>query len=98
MLAYILSIFLSFVPALVIFFAKRGKSAYVSFHAMQALLIWVAAGFLIACLVALNLSRGAPVILMVTFLVLLVGAAKATGGEEFEMPLVGRFVRQVAGL
>lgn len=81
-----------------ILFLVLEKDKYVRFHAMQSIVFWVTVivvnmvlGFTI--ILALIL----PILWIIEFILWLVLIYKSWQGEEWEMPVLGKFARQFLG-
>ena|SRR5258706_11662786 len=81
----------------VIFLVLDGKDKYVKFHAMQSIVFGVAAFILNTVLgFTIVLAILVPILLIVEFVLWLMLIYKAWQGEEWEIPVVGKFARQFA--
>lgn len=81
---------------LVVWLVKRGEDAYAEWHAREALnfnlsvmLYTIASAILILALVGIILL---PVVLVSWFVLVIVGAVKASNNEYYRYPLTIRFV------
>lgn len=105
MLAYVLAIFTSWLGPLILWLVKKDQSKFVAFHAVQALVL-MGAVFLVGVaaniLAALHLGLLAyPVAFLVGLggLILnILAAIAANKGQWYEMPVVGKYARQFAGI
>ena len=102
MLAYILGIFTSFVGPLVLWLLKKGRSKFVAFHALQALLLhmillvgYALSIFLIYFLIGLVIY---PMFFVLGLVLSIVVGMAAGKGEWFEVPVIGKIARWLAGL
>jgi uncharacterized membrane protein len=90
-LAYVLG------PVTGVIFLILEKDAFVRFHAMQSIVVFVA-------LIALQWAMGLTLVLLVlvplvgilSFVLWLILIYKAWQGEEWEVPLLGKVARQLA--
>ena len=93
---------LGWVVGLIIFFIKSKDSKFVAFHALQASLFQLAIAFLVwLCVCTFFLV--VPLILAVIFGLMgiiypIIGMIKASNGELWEYPFVGKFCRRQVGL
>lgn len=111
-LAYVLGIFVPLLAPLIIFFVKKDQSRFVAFHALQSLLmdaallllgivvgiISVILAFAHLGLVAFFLTMAVWALGFVVFVLKIIGAIKANGGQLWVAPVVGSFVRQRAAV
>ena len=73
------------------------KDPYVRFHAMQSIVFSVAAFVLNMVLgITLILALALPLLWIVEFVLWLLLIYKAWQGQEWELPVVGKFARQLA--
>lgn len=102
LIAYIGGAFVSFIVPLVIYFIKKDQSKFVAFHAMQAMIFHIA--ILICYFIGVPLIAvliGIPIVLAVGILSIVfsvIAALAANKGEWYEIPVVGKFARQQAGV
>lgn len=101
MLAYILGLFTSFVGPLVLWLLKKGRSKFVAYHALQALLLhmvllvgYALSLFLIYFLIGLVIY---PMFFILGLVLSVVVGVAAGKGEWFEIPLLGPAARRLAG-
>jgi len=104
--------YLSFIPAVIFLFKEPYRSnAFIRFHSLQCLLLWLACiafGSLLRLLglVMFWIPGVGPLLLMVivtvsclaAFLLWMVLVVKAAQGEAFKLPLIGDFAGQRAEL
>ena len=102
MLSYILGIFTGFVGPLVLWLIKKDQSKFVAYHALQALILhavvvigYILSGFLVIMLIGF-LTYPAFFILGLVFSI--IAGMAANRGEWYEIPVIGKFARQQAGL
>lgn len=102
MLSYLLGIFTGFIGPLVLWLIKKDQSKFVAFHALQALILhgvvvigYVLSSFMIILLIGF-LTYPAFFILGLVFSIL--AGLAANRGEWYEIPVIGKFARQSAGL
>jgi uncharacterized protein len=100
MVAYLGLIFFAFLPPAAVYLIKRGESAYVRYHAAQALNLWITVfcytlsfviigGILMLDTVSAGLSIGIPLIVAAGVAMLgyaVRGAAAASRGSEYRLP------------
>jgi uncharacterized membrane protein len=80
----------------VIFFILE-KDSFVRFHAMQSIVFSVAAMFLNMVLgFTIILAIHLPLIWILEFILWLLLIYRASQGQEWEMPFLGKFARQLA--
>lgn len=83
-------------PVTGVLFLILEKDPYVKFHAMQSIVVFLSLMVLDFVLVlSLFLSALVPVVGILGFVLWLVLIYKAWQGEEWEVPLVGKLVRQL---
>ncbi|HWA52435.1 MAG TPA: DUF4870 domain-containing protein [Patescibacteria group bacterium] len=71
------------------------KDKYVRFHAMQSIVFWVATTLIWMVLgFTIILLFFAPIFFIAAFILWLVLVYKAWQGEEWEIPVLGKFARQ----
>ena len=102
MLSYILGIFTGFIGPLVLWLIKKDQSKFVAYHALQALFLhavvtigYLVSSVLIAVLVGL-LTYPAFFVLGLAFSI--IAGLAANRGEWYEIPVIGKFARQSAGV
>ena len=102
MLAYLLGIVTGFLGPLVIWLIKKDQSKFVAYHGLQALLLhavvtvgYILSGFLTVFLVGL---LGYPVFFLLGLVYALLAGLAANRGEWYEIPVIGPFARQSAGV
>jgi uncharacterized protein len=113
LLAYVLGFFVPLLAPAVIFFVKRQESRFVAFHAMQSMAIDLVVLALIFPLIIVSIVLGMlgplalltfllwPIyffIMLAAFVLQVVAAIKAYGGELFPIPVVGAMIQQRTGL
>jgi len=105
MLAYILAIFTSWLGPLILFLVKKDQSKFVAFHAIQALvlmgavfLVYVAANILSVLHLGLIALPIAMLVGFGGFVLNILAAIAANKGQWYEMPIVGKYARQFAGI
>ncbi|KKR37875.1 hypothetical protein A2210_00310 [Candidatus Woesebacteria bacterium RIFOXYA1_FULL_40_18] len=84
-------------PVTGVIFLVLEKDPYVRFHAMQSIVFSVAAFVLNMVLgITLILALALPLLWIVEFVLWLLLIYKAWQGQEWELPVVGKFARQLA--
>lgn len=81
----------------VLFLIISGKDAYVKFHAMQSIVVFVVL-FVLQWILGLTLVLLplVPLVGIASFVLWLVLIYKAWQGEEWEVPVVGKIARNLA--
>ena len=102
MIAYVLGFFFPIIGPLIIWLIKKDQSRFVSYHALQALIFTAVtsvattvAWFLTAVLIGWLLV---PVVGIVHLAFCILAAMAANRGEWYEIPAIGKFARQSAGV
>jgi len=74
------------------------KDKYVRFHAMQSIVFWATA-FILDMLLGLTiiLALVLPILWIAEFVLWLILIYKAWQGEEWELPVLGKFAKQFLG-
>ena len=105
MIAYVLAIFTSWLGPLILWLVKKDQSKFVAYHCLQALLLMaamfvvgVAANILTVLHLGLIAWPVAGLIGLVAFVLNILAALAANKGDWYEMPVVGKFARQIAGV
>lgn len=102
MLSYILGIFTGFLGPLILWLVKKDQSKFVAYHALQALLLHavVVLGYLLSSflLVVLIGFLTYPAFFVLGLVYSLLAGIAANKGEWYEIPVIGAFARQSAGL
>lgn len=102
MLAYVLAFFTSWIGPLILWLVKKDQSKFVAFHAVQALVL-VAAVFVVGVIANILHIIGLGIIAYPVFGLVVLGALvlevlAAYKGDWYEMPVVGKYARQIAGI
>ncbi len=85
-------------PITGVIFLILEKDSYVRFHAMQSIVFSVVAFVLNMVLgFTIILALIVPILWIAEFILWLVLIYKAWQGEEYELPVLGKFARQFAG-
>lgn len=89
-LAYLLG------PITGVVFFIIGKDKFVKFHAMQSIVVFTAL-FLLQMVMGITivLALFIPIVMLVGFILWLLLIYKAWQGEEWEVPFLGKYVRQL---
>jgi uncharacterized Tic20 family protein len=102
MLAHLLGIITSFIGPLIIYLIKKDQSKFVAYHAMQALIFQavIFIGYIIGGVLAFIgvgfLLNTALWVLNLVFAI--IAGLAANRGEWYEIPVIGKFARQQAGV
>lgn len=84
-------------PVTGVIFLVIEKDPYVRFHAMQSIVFSVAAFVLNMVLgITIILALALPLLWIVEFVLWLLLIYKAWQGQEWELPVIGKFARQLA--
>ncbi len=85
-------------PVTGIIFLVIEKDAYVRFHAMQSIVVFIGL-FVLQFILGLTifLLPLVPIVGIATFVLWLLLIYKAWQGEKWEVPLLGKFAKQLAG-
>ncbi len=84
-------------PITGVIFLVIEKDPYVRFHAMQSIVYSVAAFVLNMVLgITIILALALPLLWIVEFVLWLLLIYKAWQGQEWELPVIGKFARQLA--
>ncbi len=84
-------------PITGVIFLVLEKDPYVRFHAMQSIVFSVAAFVLNMVLgITIILALTLPILWIVEFVLWLLLIYKAWQGQEWELPVIGKFARQLA--
>lgn len=91
-LAYVLG------PVTGIIFLILEKDPFVRFHAVQSIVVFTLLWFILPWVLGLTviLLVLAPIVWVVSFVLWLMCIYKAWMGEEWEVPVLGKFARQLA--
>lgn len=84
-------------PVSGVLFLALEKDKYVRFHAMQSII--VLGGLIVLWFIlpfTIILIFFVPLIMLLYFVLMLILVYKAWQGEEWEVPIVGKFARQMA--
>ena len=102
MLAYILGIFTSFLGPLIIWLIKKDQSKFVAYHGMQALLFHavIVVGYILSSFLAVFMIGFLtyPLFGILSLVYSIIAGLAANKGEWYEIPFVGKFARQQAGV
>ena len=102
MLAYLLGIFTGFIGPLVIWLIKKDTSKFVAFHAMQALVLHavVNIGYILSAILLVVLIGGLmlPVFSVLGLVFSILAGIAANKGEWYEIPVIGKYAHQFAGV
>ena len=101
-ITYIIAIFSTFLGPLIIWLIKKDQSKFIAYHALQALIFnaAVAVGYLIASMTAIFLIGLLilPIVGIIHVVFMILAAVASSKGEWYEIPVVGKFARQAAGI
>jgi len=102
MLAYILGIFTGFLGPLVLWLVKKDQSKFVAFHSLQALLLHavVTIGYIISSVLFIVFVGflTMPVFGLLGLVFSIIAGLAANRGEWYDIPVIGKIVRQQGGL
>ncbi len=105
MLAYVLAIFTYWLGPLILWLVKKDQSKFVAFHALQALVLMgvmfvvgIAANILTALHLGLIAWPVAGLLGFGAFVLNIIAAIAANKGDWYEMPVIGKYARQFAGV
>ena len=102
LIAYLGGAFISFLVPLIIYFMKKDQSKFVAYHAMQALIFHIAmlVGYIIGGALTMVLIGFLllPVVGILSLVYSIIAALAANKGEWYEIPVVGKYARQQAGV
>ena len=83
-------------PVTGVVFLILEKDSYVRFHSMQSIVVFVSLFVLqMLLVVTLILAALVPLVWILTFVIWLLAIYKAWQGEEWEVPVLGKYARQM---
>ncbi len=102
MLSYVLGIFTGFLGPLVLWLIKKDQSKFVAFHALQALLLHavVTIGYILSSVLIVVLVGfiTGPLFGLLGLVFSILAGLAANKGEWYDIPVIGKFARQSAGV
>lgn len=99
MLAYLLGIVTGFIGPLIIWLIKKDQSKFVAYHGLQSLFFQIALNIVMFALgITVILAIAAPLVWIAGIVFTVIAGMAANRGEWYELPVVGKYARQQAGL
>jgi len=104
MVAYLLGIVTWWVGPLIIWLMKKDQSQFARFHALQATFLWgaVTIGYIIGGILGtITLGIGfllCPVAHIAGIVLSIMAGLAANRGEWYDVPMIGKIVRQQSGM